>query len=318
MRVSLADVAAMKERGEKVTMVTAYDYTSARLVDRTSIPLILVGDSLGMVMQGRDSTLPVTLDDIVYHLRAVMRGCSRPLVVGDLPFLTYATQEDALRSAGRLMAEGGCQSVKLEGGVSQAPVIRRLVDAGIPVMAHLGFTPQSVHQIGLRVQGKDSARARQLVEDALAVQEAGAWAVVLELIPAPLAREITARLTIPTIGIGAGADCDGEVQVWHDILGLYDEFLPRHTRRFATLGEQAVAALEEYATDVREGRFPTSANSARLDEAVLKEALAGLPGPVRHPGRVAPGLAGPDVAGPDLAAPDLAAADLADPDSEVA
>ncbi len=283
MRVSLADVAAMKERGEKITMVTSYDYTSARLVDQTSIPLILVGDSLGMVVQGRDSTLPVTLDDMVYHLRTVLRGSTRPLVVGDLPFLTYATQEDALRSAGRLMAEGGCQSVKLEGGVSQAPVIRRLVDAGIPVMAHLGFTPQSVHQLGLRVQGKDAARARQLVEDALAVQEAGAWAVVLELVPAALAREITDRLAIPTIGIGAGADCGGEVQVWHDILGLYDEFLPRHTRRFATLGEQVVAALEEYASDVREARFPTDAHSARIEDGILAEALAGLPGPLVRP-----------------------------------
>lgn len=273
MRVTIRDIHALREAGERFTMVTAYDYTSGRLVDETSIPLILVGDSLGMVVQGRDSTLPVTLDDIIYHTRMVLRGAQRPLVVADLPFLTYATPQDALRSAGRLMAEGGAQSVKLEGGVEQADTIRALVDAGIPVMAHLGFTPQSVHQIGLRVQGKDAARARKLLADAEAVQAAGAWAVVLELIPAPLAAEITRRLSIPTIGIGAGPECGGEVQVWHDILGLYEEVLPRHTRRFATLGRDAVAGLEAYATEVREGRFPTADNSARMDPAVLEDAM---------------------------------------------
>lgn len=273
MRVGIRDIMAQYAAGERLTMVTAYDYTSARLVDETAIPLILVGDSLGMVMQGRDSTLPVTLDEIVYHTRMVLRGAHRPLVVADLPFLTYATAQDALRSAGRLMADGGAQSVKLEGGVTQAATIRTLVDAGIPVMAHLGFTPQSVHQIGLQVQGKDAARARQLLDDARAVQEAGAWAVVLELIPAPLAAEITRRLDIPTIGIGAGAECSGEVQVWHDILGLYEEALPRHTRRFATVGRTIVAALTNYDAEVRAGTFPTAANSARLDAGVLADAV---------------------------------------------
>lgn len=277
MRVTLRDIAAQYAAGERLSMVTAYDYTSARLVDETAIPLILVGDSLGMVIQGRDSTLPVKLDDIVYHTRMVLRGAQRPLVVADLPFLTYATPQDALRSAGRLMAEGGAQSVKLEGGVSQAVTIRTLVDAGIPVMAHLGFTPQSVHQIGLQVQGKNAARARQLLADAEAVQEAGAWGVVLELIPAPLAAEITRRLSIPTIGIGAGVDCDGEVQVWHDILGLYEEVLPRHTRRFATLGRAAVEALQAYDTAVRARTFPASENSARLDPAVLAEVTGPAP-----------------------------------------
>lgn len=271
----------MRERGERIPMITAYDYTSAQLIERTSIPLILVGDTLGMVVQGHDSTLPVTVDDIVYHVRAVVRGCSTPLVIGDMPFLSYATEEDALRNAGRLMAEGGCQSVKLEGGVAVAPTIRRLVDVGIPVMAHLGFTPQSVHQIGLRVQGKDADRAAELIRDAIAVQEAGAWAVVLELIPAPLAQAITQRLHIPTIGIGAGVECDGEVQVWHDVLGLYEDFVPRHTRRFATLGDTAVAALEELATGIRERTFPAPGNSAGLEEAVLAEALREVPPPVR-------------------------------------
>lgn len=263
-------------------MVTAYDYTAAQMIDRTSIPLVLVGDSLGMVVQGQSSTIPVTVDDIVYHCRAVIRGCSTPLVVADLPFLSYTTAEEALRTAHRLMAEGGAQAVKLEGGVTVAPIIRRLVDAGVPVMAHLGFTPQSVNQIGLRIQGKDAARARQLLADADAVQEAGAFAVVLELIPAPLAAAITSRLDIPTIGIGAGPQCSGEVQVWHDILGLYDDFVPRHTRRFATLGETGVSALEEYAQAVRAGTFPTAANSARMDEAVLTEALAGMPVQTTH------------------------------------
>lgn len=277
MRVSIRDVLAQYAAGERLSMVTAYDYTSARLIDETAIPLILVGDSLGMVMQGLDSTLPVTLDDIVYHTRMVLRGAQRPLVVADLPFLTYATPQDALKSAGRLMAEGGAQSVKLEGGVTQAETIRTLVAAGIPVMAHLGFTPQSVHQIGLQVQGKNAARARQLVEDAQAVQAAGAWAVVLELIPAPLAAEITRRLSIPTIGIGAGVECSGEVQVWHDILGLYEEVRPRHTKRFASLGRDVVAALGAYDAEVRAGTFPTAENSARLDPAILAEATAGLP-----------------------------------------
>ncbi len=279
MRVSILDIMKRYARGERLTMVTAYDYTSARIIDRTSIPLILVGDSLGMVMQGQDSTLPVTIDDIVYHTRAVLRGCANPLVVADLPFLSYATPELALANAGRLMAQGGAQSVKLEGGVAVAPTIRRLVDAGIPVMAHLGFTPQSVHQIGLRVQGKDVDRARQLVLDALAIQEAGAWGVVLELIPAPLAEAITERLAIPTIGIGAGPGCSGEVQVWHDVLGLYDELIPRHTRRYATLADEAAQALDRYAADVATRSFPTEANSARMDPQVLAAALEGLPGP---------------------------------------
>lgn len=273
MRLSLRDIQGMYDRGERIPMVTAYDYTSARLVDRSSVPLVLVGDSLGMVMQGHASTLGVTVDDIVYHTRAVIRGCRRPLVVADLPFLSYATETDALRASGRMLAEGGAQSVKLEGGVTVAPTIRRLVDTGIPVMAHLGFTPQSVHQIGLRVQGKDVARAKALLADAVAVQEAGAWGVVLELIPAPLAAAITERLDIPTIGIGAGPHCSGEVQVWHDILGLYDEHVPRHTRRYRTLGDEVVGALDEFAADVREGRFPTEANSSRIDAAVLAEAL---------------------------------------------
>ncbi|HYF64443.1 MAG TPA: 3-methyl-2-oxobutanoate hydroxymethyltransferase [Herpetosiphonaceae bacterium] len=276
MRVSISDIARMKARGERIVMVTAYDYTAGQIIDRTDIPLVLVGDSLGMVVQGHDSTLPVTLDEIIYHVKAVMRGAARPLIVGDLPFLTYSTPEQALQNAGRLMQQTGCQAVKLEGGVAMAPTVRRLVETGIPVMGHLGFTPQSVNQIGMRVQGKSAAHARQLIEDALALEAAGAFAVVLELIPAPLAREITARLRIPTIGIGAGVECAGEVQVWHDILGLYTDRLPRHTRRYLALADEIAAALGQYAADVRSHAFPAAENSSTIDPAVLQEALEGL------------------------------------------
>ncbi|WP_289033937.1 3-methyl-2-oxobutanoate hydroxymethyltransferase [uncultured Arsenicicoccus sp.] len=272
-RLTVQDLLRLHAAGERLPMVTCYDYTSARIVDRTSIPMVLVGDSLGMVVHGHDSTLPVTLDDMVRHTQMVVRGCDRPLVVSDLPFLTYADDATALHCAGRLMAEGGCGSVKLEGGRAVAPVVRRLVETGIPVMGHLGLTPQSVHQLGLRVQGKDAARAAELVRDALALQDAGAWAVVLELVPAPLAAAITERLDIPTIGIGAGPGCDGEVQVWHDVLGLYDEHVPRHTRRYATLADTAAEALERLATDVRSGEFPTAAQSSTMPDDVLAEAL---------------------------------------------
>ena len=276
MRLTVQAIGERYRRGERLTMVTAYDYTSAKLVDRTDIPLILVGDSLGMVMQGLDSTLPVTLDDIVYHARAVMRGSTRPLVVADLPFLTYSSPDDALRHAGRVMAQTGCGSVKLEGGAAFAPTVARLVEAGIPVMGHLGFTPQSVHQIGMRVQGKGVEAGARLVRDAAALEAAGAWGVVLELVPAPLAALVTERIGIPTIGIGAGPECDGEVQVWHDVLGLFDDFVPRHTRRYGALGEAAVEALTAYEADVRARRFPTAANSSSVDDETMDAIVAAL------------------------------------------
>ena len=274
MRVSLADIQARKANHERVVMVTCYDYTSAQIVDRTDIDLMLVGDSLGMVVQGNSSTLPVTVDDILYHVRMVVRGTQRAMIVGDLPFLSYATSEQAINNAGKLMQQGGCQAVKLEGGVAVAPTIKRLVDLGIPVMGHLGFTPQSVNQIGMKVQGKTADHARQLIEDALALQAAGAFAIVLELIPAQLAKEITARLTIPTIGIGAGVHCDGEVQVWHDILGLFTDFVPRHAKRYANLSDTIQTALQSYADEVRQRTFPTSANSSKTDPEALAQALA--------------------------------------------
>ncbi|MBX0330880.1 3-methyl-2-oxobutanoate hydroxymethyltransferase [Oscillochloris sp. ZM17-4] len=273
MRVTILEIQKMKERGERIPMITAYDYTSAQIADRAGVPLILVGDSLGMVVLGHSSTVPVTLDEMLHHIRAVVRGSQRSLVIGDLPFLTYTSVEQAVASAGRVMQEAGSQAVKLEGGAAAAPVIARLVELGIPVMGHIGFTPQSVNQIGTRVQGRQAAAAAQLVADALAVEAAGAFAVVLELIPAELAAAITARLRIPTIGIGAGAGCAGQVQVWHDMLGLYSDFLPRHAKRYASLAEQIGQAVSAYAAEVRDGAFPGPEHSAAMPAEALRAAL---------------------------------------------
>ena len=273
VRVTIADLQAMKERGEKIAMLTAYDYTSALIADRAGVPMLLVGDSLGMVIQGYDTTLPVTLDDIAYHVAAVTRGANRALVVADLPFMTYAILDDAVSATRRLMGQSGAHAVKLEGGRAVLDSVRTLTRFGAPVMGHLGFTPQSQHQIGLKVQGKDAAAARRLLHDALALQEAGAFAVVLELVPSALAAAITARLSIPTIGIGAGVGCDGQVQVWHDILGLYGEKAPRHSRRYAEIGGAIDGALRAYLADVGAGAFPTEKNCSRMDADVLAEAL---------------------------------------------
>jgi len=273
MRTTILDIQRMKQRGEPIPMITAYDYTSAQLVDRAGIPLILVGDSLGMVVLGHQTTLPVTLDDMIHHARAVVRGAQQALIVVDMPFLTYTSAERALHSAGRIIQETGAQAVKLEGGAPVAPVVRRLVETGIPVMGHLGFTPQSVNQIGMRVQGRQADDARRLIADAQALAAAGAFLIVLELVPAQLAQALTARLSIPTIGIGAGPWCDGQVQVWHDILGLYTDFVPRHTRRYATLADSIATALQSYAAEVRAGAFPTAEHSSAMDEQILQAAL---------------------------------------------
>lgn len=273
MRKTILDIQKMKQRGQRIPMLTAYDYTSAQIADRSGIPMLLVGDSLSMVVQGHTTTLPVTLDDMIYHTKAVVRGSQHALVIGDLPFLTYTTVEQAVQSSGRLLQEGGAQAVKLEGGGSVVPIVRRLTELGIPVMGHLGFTPQSVHVLGTRVQGKTAEAAYRLMHDALALEQAGAFAVVLELVPAQLAREITLRLRIPTIGIGAGPWCDGQVQVWHDLLGLFTDFVPRHTRHYANLFQTITAALQEYANDVRDGHFPTMQHCTEMDEQELQEAL---------------------------------------------
>lgn len=275
MAITIRQLAEMKRTGEKIPMVTAYDYTAARIADAAGIPIILVGDSLGMVVLGYDSTVPVTMDDMVRHGRMVSRGATQALVVVDLPFMSYQVDAaEALRNAGRLMQEGGAQTVKMEGGVSIASTVRRIVDAGVPVMGHIGLTPQSVNALGgYRVQGRTKATARRVLDDALALQEAGAYSVVLECVPAPLAKAITERLSIPTIGIGAGPHCDGQVQVFHDMLGLFPDFVPKHARQYAELGSDMTRAFERYAEDVRSGAFPSEAESFTMNERLLADLL---------------------------------------------
>ncbi len=265
----------MKAAGEPIAMLTAYDATSAYLGEAAGAPMLLVGDSLGMVVQGHDTTLPVTLDQIIYHARIVTRVTKRALIVGDLPFMTYnISPEQALANAGRLMQEAGVNAVKLEGGEYIAPTIERVVQAGIPVMAHIGLTPQSVNKFGgFRVQGREVESARQLLRDAQAVQAAGAFAVVLELVAAPLAQLITSRLDIPTIGIGAGPDCDGQVQVFHDLLGLYPSFGPRHAHRYAEIGTSIEMALKQYVQEVGARLFPAAENSFSMSTEVLEAVL---------------------------------------------
>ena len=272
-RVTIRDIARMKSRGERIPMVTVYDYTSARVADAAEIPVVLVGDSLGMVVLGYDSTIPVTMDDMVHHTKMVARGCRQALIVADLPFMTYQVdQGQALTNAARLLQEGGAQTVKLEGGEAVAETVHRVVQAGIPVMGHIGLTPQSVNAFGgFRVQGRLRAEAVQLLKDAQALQDAGAYSVVLELVPAPLARLITQRLTIPTIGIGAGPECDGQVQVLHDMLGLFTDFVPKHAKQYATLGDAMKQAFIDYAREVRDGDFPTEQQSFTMSEEVLAE-----------------------------------------------
>lgn len=261
-RPTVLDLLKKKADNDKIVMVTAYDWTMARLVDAAGVDMVLVGDSLGMVVQGHDSTLPVTVDDILYHSRAVSRGLKNAHLTADLPFMSYQVSvEDALRAAGRMLQEGGAQSVKLEGGVRSAEAIHRIVEAGIPVVGHVGLTPQSVHAMGgFKVQGKGE-QAEQVLQDALAVQAAGAFCIVLEGMPAPLAATITERLDIPTIGIGAGPACDGQVLVCNDILGLDLGFKPKFVKRYAELENIVKEAVGAYADEVRSGAFPDAAHS---------------------------------------------------------
>ena len=263
-RVTVRSMADRKRRGERITMLTAYDFTFARIFDGAGIDLILVGDSLGNVVQGCDTTLPVTLDEVIYHTRLVARGLSRAMLVGDMPFGSYQVgPEDAVRGAIRLVKEGGAQAVKLEGGVNVAASIERIVAAEIPVMGHVGLTPQAVNRMGgFRVQGRGEKGRARVIADALAVQSAGAFAVVLEGVPAALAAEITARLEIPTIGIGAGLDCDGQVLVMHDLLGL-SESTPSFAKQYAGVGALASQAARAFAEDVVNGKFPDQAHSYR-------------------------------------------------------
>jgi len=279
-RITVRDIQAMKERGERIPMVTAYDYPSARLAEEAGIPILLVGDSLGMVVLGYETTLPVTMEEMLHHTRAVVRGTQRALVVMDLPFLAYqVSPERALDNAGRALKEGGAQAVKVEGGQEVAETIRRMVSAGIPVMGHLGFTPQSVHRLGgPRSRGRTAEEARQLLEDALAVESAGAFALVLELVPAQVSAVIAQRLRIPVIGIGAGPYCDGQVQVFHDLLGLFPDFVPRHARQYARLGEAIRNALSAYVQEVRSGAFPSERESPWLKGDALAEVQEALGG----------------------------------------
>jgi 3-methyl-2-oxobutanoate hydroxymethyltransferase len=272
MRVNIAQIKEMKQKGEKIAMLTAYDYATARIVDEAGVPLILVGDSLGMVVLGYETPIPVTMDVMIHHTKAVVRGTSNALIVGDMPFMTYHISiEDALRNAARFIQEAGCQSVKLEGGVTVADKVKRMVQCGIPVMGHIGLTPQSVNQLGgWRVQGKTPEAASQLLQDALALEEAGAFSVVLEQVPTPLATLISGRLTIPTIGIGAGIGCDGQVLVIHDVFGLSDR-VPKLAKKYAAVGDIMKKAVTDYFNEVKTGAFPTEKNSFTMDESLLAD-----------------------------------------------
>ena len=277
MRVTITDIKEMKQKKEKIPMLTAYDYVTAKMIDEAGVPLILVGDSLGMVMLGYESTIPVTMDEMIHHTKAVVRGAKQALVIGDMPFMTYHTSiSDALHNAARFIQEGGSQAVKLEGGEVVAEQVRRLVECGIPVMGHIGVTPQSMHQLGgFKARGKLVEEAKKLLNDASVLEEAGAFAIVLECTPAPLSKLITQKLTIPTIGIGAGPDCDGQVQVISDILGLYTEFVPKHAKRYAKLAGEIKTAVADYVSEVKALSFPTAEQSYTMDESLVRELTAG-------------------------------------------
>ncbi len=275
MRVNINQIKEMKQKGEKIAMLTAYDYTTAKIVDEAGIPLILVGDSLGMVVLGYDSTIPVTMEEMLHHTRAVARGARRAMVIGDMPFMSYhISTEEALRNAARFIQEGGAQAVKLEGGVNVVDKVRSIVNCGIPVMGHIGLTPQSIHQLGgFRVQGKTPEAAKRMLEDAQALEEAGAFAIVLETVPIQLASLISQRIGIPTIGIGAGAGCDGQVQVISDMLGLFTDFVPKHAKQYAQLASIMSNAIAQYYNEVKAGTFPTKEQSFSIDESILAELM---------------------------------------------
>ena len=267
-KVTIADLQQKKETGKKITMMTAYDYPTSRLVDQAGIDTILVGDSLGMVMLGYDSTVPVTMDEMIHHCRAVCRGTKNSFVIGDMPFLSYQINiERAIENAGRFIKEAGCESIKLEGGSEMVQVVKAIVDAGIPVCAHIGLTPQTATKLsGFRVQGKDAESARELVNSAKALQEAGAFMIVMECIPDVLAAKITKELTIPTIGIGAGKDCDGQVLVYHDLVGLFERFTPRFVKQYINLAPKIQEALVKFREEVEAGDFPGPEHSFSMKE----------------------------------------------------
>lgn len=268
----------MKHKGEKITMLTAYDYTTASLIDKAGIDSILVGDSLGMVMLGYDDTIPVTMEDMIRHGAAVSRGAKEAFVVIDMPFMSYQTSVyDAVKNAGRLIKEGHGQAVKIEGGAKFKEHIRAVVDASIPVVAHIGMTPQSVNAFGgFKVQGKSYEAAKQLILDAKAVEEAGAFMVTLECVPAKLAELVSNSISIPTIGIGAGAGCDGQVLVYQDMLGMYPDFTPKFAKRFSDIGEGMINAFKAYSKEVKDGMFPSEEHCFKIDEEVLEQLKGSL------------------------------------------
>jgi 3-methyl-2-oxobutanoate hydroxymethyltransferase len=271
MRTTIIQIKGMKQKGNKIPMLTAYDYATAKLIDGVGVPLILVGDSLGMVVLGYESTIPVTMEEMLHHTKAVVRGTEQSLIIGDMPFMTYhASVSEALHNAARFIQEGGAQAVKLEGGETMAETVRRIVECGIPVMGHIGLTPQSVHQLGgFKVQGKTQEAAIRLVKDACALEEAGVFAIVLEAVPTPLAKIITKKVGIPTIGIGAGPFCDGQVQVVSDLLGLFTDFVPKHAKQYARLSDIIKQAVGDYINEVQAGTFPTDKQSYAMDESLL-------------------------------------------------
>jgi len=270
-KITPVDVQEMKRAGKKITMLTAYDYPMALLEDRAGIDIILVGDSVGMVVLGYENTIPVTMDEMIHHTKAVSRGARSALIIGDMPFMSYNSSErEAISNAGRFMKEGGADAVKLEGGTSVTEVVRAIVKAGIPVMGHIGLTPQTISMLGgFKVQGKDAKAAQKIIDDAVILEEAGAFSVLLEAIPAPIARRITERLTVPTIGIGAGVHCDGQVLVVHDMLGFFDRFTPKFVKKYANLNDSILKAFESYREDVLKGAFPSDQHSFHIDEKEL-------------------------------------------------
>jgi 3-methyl-2-oxobutanoate hydroxymethyltransferase len=278
MRVTITEIKEIKQKKENIPVLTAYDYVTAKIIDEAGVPLILVGDSLGMVMLGYESTIPVTMEEMIHHTKAVVRGAKRALVIGDMPFMTYhASIPEALHNAARFIQEGGAQAVKLEGGEIVADTVRRLVGCGIPVMGHIGLTPQSIHQLGgFKVRGKGLDEGRKLLDDALILEEAGAFAIILECTPAPLSRLISQKLGIPTIGIGAGPDCDGQVQVISDLLGLYTDFVPKHAKQYARLAGEIKTAICSYVSEVKSRRFPTAEQSYTMDQSII-DVIAGEP-----------------------------------------
>jgi 3-methyl-2-oxobutanoate hydroxymethyltransferase len=272
-KITPVDIQAMKREGKRIAMLTAYDYPTALLEDRAGIEIILVGDSLAMTVLGYENTLPVTMDAMIHHTQAVTRGARYALIIGDMPFMSYNTSErDAILNAGRFMKEGGADAVKLEGGASVKETVRAIVRAGIPVMGHIGLTPQTISMLGgFKVQGKDAQGAQKIIDDALSLEDAGAFSVLLEAVPAPIAKRVTERLNVPTIGIGAGVHCDGQVLVVHDVLGLFDRFTPKFAKRYVNLSELMLKAFDSYREEVTEGTFPTDQHSFHIDEKELSK-----------------------------------------------